>query len=132
MLRDCWRGGDLCPCIATGSEGSSSRQLAAAFCVLHSIDFTATCPPSAAAVPDRMKADQNNIARGMHLHKESPMVAAMPSAITAIAKRSDGPPGSMIQSAQPLATVWASIAVAQKKPPTLEPSVGPGRFPVMR
>jgi hypothetical protein len=36
------------------------------------------------------------------------MVAAMPSSITAIAKRSDGPPGSMIQSVQPLAILILS------------------------
>jgi hypothetical protein len=56
---DCWGFGDI----------ALSRQLAAAFCVLHSTDFIATCPPSAAPVPDTTKADQNNTGRGERVHK---------------------------------------------------------------
>jgi hypothetical protein len=51
------------------SDTALSRRLAPAFCALQWIDYRMRCPPSAAAVPDRTKADQNNTERGTRVHE---------------------------------------------------------------
>lgn len=51
-------------------EAALSRQFGYPFIFrAHSIDFRTTCPVSAATVPDRTKAGQNNTERGMRAHE---------------------------------------------------------------